>query len=146
MRTLGSPSQSRSSGRTGLRLAFAAGLMLLAAALPSPVLAQAGGGNPGGDDPACDQDSTQAIVECLDGQTDDWDDALNAAYKAAIAAMDGDRAKGLRAVQRQWVQFRDDNCGWYADGHGSIARIEAAQCLHDMTKQRARELQALGPN
>ena len=146
MRTIGLPSSSRSSGRTGLRPALAAGLLLLTAALPSPVLAQSGGGDPAGDDPACDQATTQGIVECLDGQTGDWDDALNAAYKAAIAEMDGDRAKSFRGVQRQWVQFRDENCGWYADGPGSIARIEASQCLHDMTKQRAQELQALGPN
>ena len=47
----------------------------------------------------------------------------------------------LRAAQRLWIQYRDANCLYYDLGEGTIARIEAGECMRSMTEARARELE-----
>jgi uncharacterized protein YecT (DUF1311 family) len=84
--------------------------------------------------------STVEMVECISGLGDDWDARLNEAYRTLLAADDG-RSAALRDAQRRWIAYRDANCAWYADGEGSIARIEAATCLYVLTRDRALELE-----
>lgn len=91
----------------------------------------------------CTGGSTVEIVVCLAGLTAEWDARLNAAYQTLMDDLVEDRKTALRDVQRQWIAFRDANCGWYAGGEGSIARIEAAECLRVTTMQRAIELENL---
>jgi len=50
----------------------------------------------------------------------------------------------LRTAQRLWIQYRDANCLYYRMGEGTIAMIDAAECMHKMTEARARELEGLG--
>lgn len=95
------------------------------------------------DGQACTGQTTIAIVECKVALTQEWDDRLNAAYRTLVTDLPEDRAAALRDVQRAWIAWRDGNCRWYAGGEGSIARIEAAQCLHDLTRARAQELETM---
>lgn len=88
-----------------------------------------------------DRDSTPEIVACLDGQTKEWDRKLNRAYQKRLDAVSARQREALRAAQRLWVQYRDANCRYYAAGEGTIARIEAAECLRSMTENRAKELE-----
>ena len=50
----------------------------------------------------------------------------------------------LRAAQRLWVQYRDANCLYYGMGEGTIARLDAGECMRSMTEARAREFEGLG--
>ena len=50
----------------------------------------------------------------------------------------------LRAAQRLWVQYRDANCLYYGMGEGTIARLDAGECMRSMTEARAKELEGLG--
>jgi uncharacterized protein YecT (DUF1311 family) len=88
-----------------------------------------------------DRDSTPEIVECLGGQTAVWDRKLNTAYQKRLDSVSARQREALRAAQRLWVQYRDANCRYYAAGEGTIARIEAAECLRSMTESRAKELE-----
>jgi uncharacterized protein YecT (DUF1311 family) len=47
----------------------------------------------------------------------------------------------LRAAQRLWIQYRDANCLYYGLSEGTIARIEAGECLRSMTEARSKELE-----
>jgi uncharacterized protein YecT (DUF1311 family) len=47
----------------------------------------------------------------------------------------------LRVAQRLWIQYRDANCLYYGLGEGTIARIEAGDCMRRMTQNRAIELE-----
>lgn len=89
----------------------------------------------------CSEQPTVGIVSCVADLTQTWDGRLNRAYKALMAGLDKGRKSALREVQRLWISYRDANCGFYAEGAGSISRIEAAECMRLMTKQRALELE-----
>ncbi|MCW5694161.1 MAG: DUF1311 domain-containing protein [Pseudolabrys sp.] len=81
------------------------------------------------------------MVECLKGKTDAWDKRLNAAYPKALAAAQPKQREQLRKAQRAWVAYRDANCLYWALGEGTIARIQASDCMYRMTKERAEELE-----
>jgi uncharacterized protein YecT (DUF1311 family) len=85
--------------------------------------------------------STPEMVECVNEKTAYWDKRLNAAYGKALKEAEGKQREPLRAAQRLWVQYRDANCLYYSLGEGTIARIEAADCMHRMTRSRALELE-----
>ncbi|MDR2857380.1 MAG: lysozyme inhibitor LprI family protein [Novosphingobium sp.] len=88
----------------------------------------------------CDGGTTE-MVECLSAQAVMWDKRLNAAYKDALEAAQGEQREQLRAAQRLWLQYRDANCLYYGLGEGSIARINGADCVRRMTRSRALELE-----
>lgn len=97
------------------------------------------------DDPAADachrKDTTVAIMDCLNGLTAQWDKRLNAAYQAALKASESPaRKNGLVRAERAWLAFRTANCGWYDSQEGTIRMIAGADCMLDMTKTRAVEL------
>lgn len=89
---------------------------------------------------ACADKPTADMVECLDMQTQQWKQRLNAAYKTLQQGMDATQRVPLEAAQRLWVQYRDANCRFYAAGEGTIRQINAADCMRSMTENRAREL------
>jgi len=96
-----------------------------------------------GDPRSCDG-STAEMVECLKAQTAQWDKRMTIAYQQAMKnAADAQRDQ-LRAAQRLWIQYRDANCLYYGMGEGTIARVDAGECLRRMTEARARELESLG--
>ena len=92
---------------------------------------------------SCDG-STYQMVECLKAKTAEWDKRLNAAYQKALGAAGDKQREQLRAAQRLWVQFRDANCLYYGMGEGTIARLDAGECMRILTEARAKELEGIG--
>jgi uncharacterized protein YecT (DUF1311 family) len=85
--------------------------------------------------------STPEMVACIDEKTAYWDKRLNAVYPKALKLAEPKQREQLRKAQRLWVQYRDANCLYWDLGEGTIARIEAADCMYRMTKDRAEELE-----
>jgi uncharacterized protein YecT (DUF1311 family) len=114
-------------------------LFILLAAFALPARAQE---KPDIPDPECDG-GTADLVKCLNDATAKWDKRLNEAYQEAVNDKEAPakQREQLRKAQRLWVQYRDANCDYYALGEGTIARVNAASCLFDMTKARAKELE-----
>jgi uncharacterized protein YecT (DUF1311 family) len=97
-------------------------------------------------DPASSCDgSTAEMVECLKAKTAEWDKRMNAGYEQALKDAVPKQREQLRAAQRLWVQYRDANCLYYGLGEGTIARVDAGECMRSMTEARARELENVGP-
>ena len=113
----------------------------LSAALALVPIAHAGDQNE--TEPSCDG-STYQMVECLKAKTVQWDKRLNVAYQKALEAAGNAQRDQLRAAQRLWVQYRDANCLYYGMGEGTIARLEAGECMRSMTEARAKELEGIG--
>ena len=91
-------------------------------------------------DQSCDG-STAEMVECVNAKTAYWDKRLNIAYQQAMKDVQAKQGEQLRLAQRAWVAYRDANCLYYDLGEGTIARIEAADCMYTMTQARAKELE-----
>jgi uncharacterized protein YecT (DUF1311 family) len=100
-------------------------------------------GDPGDPKVSCDG-STYEMVECLKAKTAYWDKKMTIAYRQAMKDAVGKQRDQLRAAQRLWIQYRDANCLYYGLSEGTIARIEAGECLRRMTESRARELEGGG--
>jgi len=96
-------------------------------------------------DPAksCDG-NTFEMVECLKAKTAEWDKRMNIAYQQALKDAGNAQREPLRAAQRLWIQYRDANCLYYGMGEGTIARLDAGECMRSMTEARAKELEGLG--
>jgi uncharacterized protein YecT (DUF1311 family) len=88
-----------------------------------------------------DRKSTADIVECLAIQAAVWDRRLNAAYQKLIDELPARRRDRLRSAQQLWRQFRDANCAYFASRDGTIARVDAGQCLLRLNAGRAIELE-----
>ncbi len=87
---------------------------------------------------------TQDMVECIGAETQRQDLRLNKSYKALMATLSPERKKQLQEAQRAWIKFRDSNCSFYFDPDGgSMARINANDCVMTMTANRAKELENL---
>jgi uncharacterized protein YecT (DUF1311 family) len=100
-------------------------------------------GDQGDPEQSCDGNTYQ-MVECLKAKTAQWDKRLNAAYQKALQDAVPAQRDPLRAAQRLWVQYRDANCRYYGMGEGTIARLDAGECMRSMTEARAKELEGLG--
>lgn len=94
----------------------------------------------GADYQQCAEKPTAQLVVCVQARTAHWDRELNRAYRQLMARLVPQQQDRLRAAQRLWIQYRDANCGFYAAGEGSIASVEAAECLRVMTQRRYDEL------
>jgi uncharacterized protein YecT (DUF1311 family) len=115
-----------------LRITIVTAAALIAAA----VFAFAGdAGNPG----EC-TGSTPEMVDCLMAQHAYWDKELTIAYQQAMKDATPAEKDRLREAERAWIKYRDANCDYYAAGEGTVARINAAACMRDLTKARAEEL------
>jgi uncharacterized protein YecT (DUF1311 family) len=115
---------------------FRALLLVIASLLAFPAFA----GDQGDPEQSCDG-STYEMVECLKAKTAQWDKRLNAAYQLALKNAQPKQVEQLRKAQRLWIQYRDANCLYYDLGEGTIARIEAGDCMRSMTEARAKELE-----
>ncbi len=87
---------------------------------------------------------TQGMVECMVAETKRHDARLNKAYKALMGGLNPERQKQLQEAQRAWLKFRDSNCAFYYDPDGgTLARVQANDCVMNMTANRAKELETL---
>jgi uncharacterized protein YecT (DUF1311 family) len=100
-------------------------------------------GDQGEPEQSCDGNTFQ-MVECLKAKIAQWDKRLNVAYQKALQDAIPAQRDPLRTAQRLWVQYRDANCLYYGMGEGTIARLDAGECMRSMTEARAKELEGLG--
>ena len=117
--------------------------LLLSLQLSLQLFAPAAFAGAQGDPQKCDG-STAEMVDCLKAQTAEWDKRMTIAYEKAMKEASPQQHDQLRAAQRLWIQYRDANCLYYGMGEGTIARIDAGECMRSMTEARARELERLG--
>ncbi|MEO1139559.1 MAG: lysozyme inhibitor LprI family protein [Pseudomonadota bacterium] len=98
--------------------------------------------------------STLGIVECVMAETQVWDSALNAQYKATRAHVDAvdtgqpPVSNALLTAQRAWIAFRDAECALAFELRrgGTIRSVAAAVCQMRMTAARTIELRDMrGP-
>jgi uncharacterized protein YecT (DUF1311 family) len=115
----------------------------LGAALMAALISVAFAGDQGDPAQACDG-STSQMVECLRADTAQWDKRMTTAYQQALKDAGQQQREQLRAAQRLWIQYRDANCLYYGMGEGTIAPLDASDCVRKMTEVRARELEGLG--
>jgi uncharacterized protein YecT (DUF1311 family) len=100
-------------------------------------------GDQGDPEKSCDG-NTYEMVECLKAKTAQWDKRMTIAYQQALKDAAPRQHDQLRAAQRLWIQYRDANCLYYGLGEGTIARLDAGECMRSTTEARARELEGLG--
>ena len=81
------------------------------------------------------------MVECLKAKTAQWNERFNAVYQQKLTEAEPKQREQLRAAQRLWIQYRAASCFYYGLGEGTIARIEAGECMRSMTETRAKELE-----
>jgi uncharacterized protein YecT (DUF1311 family) len=117
-------------------------ILIIAAAMVA-VAAAAHAGNQGEPEQSCDGNTFQ-MVECLKAKTAQWDKRMTIAYQKAMKDAGEKQREQLRSAQRLWIQYRDANCLYYGLGEGTIARIEAGECMRNMTRARAEELEGVG--
>jgi len=115
----------------------------LGAAAMVALAAVAHAGDQGDPEQSCDGNTFQ-MVECLKARTAQWDKRMTIAYQQAMKDAGDKQREQLRNAQRLWIQYRDANCLYYGLGEGTIARIDAGECMRNMTKARAEELEGLG--
>ena len=119
-----------------LKISFPAAAMVALAAV-------AHAGDQGDPDKSCDGNTFQ-MVECLKAKTAQWDKRMNVAYQQALKDAGNAQRDQLRTAQRLWIQYRDANCLYYGMGEGTIARLDAGECMRSTTEARAKELEGRG--
>ena len=119
-----------------LKIAVSAAAMLALASV-------ADAGDQGDPEASCDGNTFQ-MVECLKAKTAQWDKRMTIAYQQALKDAVPAQHDQLRTAQRLWIQYRDANCLYYGLGGGTIARLDAGECMRSMTEARAKELEGLG--
>ncbi|MFV3339462.1 lysozyme inhibitor LprI family protein [Pseudomonas sp. NY15349] len=86
--------------------------------------------------------TTVAMSECIQAETQLQDQRLNRVYKQLMGKLDAGQQKSLRDVQRKWLAYRDGNCQFHVQASGgTMAQLEGAACVMDMTRDRAAELE-----
>jgi uncharacterized protein YecT (DUF1311 family) len=85
---------------------------------------------------------TSEMLNCIAAETKIQDAQLNRNYKQIMASLSPARKKQLLTVQRLWIQYRDANCGFYADPDGGTSSaVRSSDCFLRTTASRAQELQ-----
>jgi len=135
--------QAARAGGQEQELILRARIALITAAALIGAAAFAFAGDPGDPDASCDG-STYEMVDCLKAKTAYWDKRMTIAYQAQLKDAQPKQREQLRVAQRLWIQYRDANCLYYGLGEGTIARIDAGECMRSMTEARARELGGAG--
>jgi uncharacterized protein YecT (DUF1311 family) len=135
--------QAARHGRQDQELIFVLRIATVAAAALIGAAVSAYAGDPGDPEATCDG-STYEMVECLKAKTAYWDKRMTIAYQDKLKEAQPKQREQLRAAQRLWIQYRDANCLYYGLGEGTIARIDAGECMRKMTESRALELQDAG--
>jgi uncharacterized protein YecT (DUF1311 family) len=91
----------------------------------------------------CANPTTQTEMNiCADKDYRRADDALNLAYKKAMANEDAHGRELLRNAERVWLKFRDAHCQYATSSSegGSIHPLEYAACVTELTELRTKQL------
>ncbi len=98
-------------------------------------------------------DSAQASLRCIERVEGVNDKKLNSSYRLLLSTLKDDPDQGafarshLVAAQRAWIAFRDSECelkGDLAGGAPQWRAVNQAQCVSDLTADRANELARYG--
>lgn len=97
-------------------------------------------------DKCYDEAETQAALnECADAAFKEADKKLNDLYKQIEARLsdDADTRKLLVQAQRDWLRFRDAECGFQtaAAAGGSMMPMLVAQCMEGLTQSRVKDFE-----
>ncbi len=98
--------------------------------------------------------ATPELNYCEEVELEKADKALNVAYRATLARIDGateltpkvrkEWRQAVQDAQRKWIAFRDADCNgatayeWYG---GTGATVAVLGCMRQMTLARTKELQ-----
>jgi len=87
-------------------------------------------------------ESTTSMVDCVDTETSVWDGLLNADYQRLFGALGDKAAESVRQAERAWIAARDADCKVPYDIYegGTMARLDAANCVLDHTAERVLQL------
>lgn len=69
-------------------------------------------------------------------------DGINASYQALMRRLDPGQQAELKAIQRQWISFKDRNCAFdasFVEG-GSMQPLVRDACLTALTRERTQQL------
>lgn len=110
----------------------------------SAVRAETAGDRYGEEYKSCDGNTYQMVM-CLSALYKKWDERLNVAYQKLLKQQeDAKNREALVKAQKSWIKYRDDNCGWYETGEGTIRRLWGSECMRSMTAARVLELEEAG--
>jgi len=85
---------------------------------------------------------TVNMLNCIGAETQRQDKKLNTMYQNVMKSLSGENKERLKKAQQAWIKYRDANCDFYHDPDGgTMASILGANCVMDMTTQRAKELE-----
>ena len=119
-------------------------LILVASLGAAPqVVAEPGVPDPNPAFTACSSkaNTTVDMEECGKAGLADADRRLNTAYQTALPSFPADQQAKLRAAERTWVLFRDQDCRVYTGADaGSMAAPAYLNCMVERTETRIREL------
>jgi uncharacterized protein YecT (DUF1311 family) len=87
---------------------------------------------------------TADMLDCLGAETRRQDAQLNANYRAAMKTLPAAKQSELASAERAWIKQRDSKCAPDTDG-GTVAQVNSASCVLEMTAQRVKELLAERP-
>jgi uncharacterized protein YecT (DUF1311 family) len=91
--------------------------------------------------------ATDSLVACYGAETKLQDSRLNSNYKKAMAALAAPQKQKLLDAQRQWIKFRDADCGmYYSLTGGTIDILNGSDCELSTTKKRADDLSWIAEN
>ena len=93
----------------------------------------------------CDSTKHEDLVLCAESRYKESDSELNTIYRRAVTSLNRDTTDQLRSTQRQWILFRDAQCGprGNTEDFGAEAPIERLICLSSLTKDRVGEIKRI---
>jgi uncharacterized protein YecT (DUF1311 family) len=88
--------------------------------------------------------STAGMIECQSREWAVWDERLNSAYRKALKDSEPKLAQAVTAVQRSWLQWREQKCKLPAieNEGGSIVGPLYTDCMMHTTARQAIWLEA----
>jgi uncharacterized protein YecT (DUF1311 family) len=89
--------------------------------------------------------STYPMRDCIGGEHDRWDKALNQIYQTLMASRADSQKIQLRDDERAWLRRTKQRCDHAGDDEagGTLQLVEVDQCYLDETIRRTAVLRAL---
>lgn len=94
----------------------------------------------------CDDPQTQADMNaCAQKAYQESDKKLNQVYKEVVAQLAPEQKALLVQAHKSWLVVRDNHCKLYEQFYagGSIMPLMVANCTHELTENRIKELQMI---